>query len=318
MAYNKKYQTSKKRVDVHQIVTDKIIEAIENGIKGDNWEMPWTNRGFESGFPTNAESQNLYSGVNVPVLWTMADIGDFKTNIWATYKQWKEMDCQVKKGESSAPVVFYKSFEIGEDKRRDENDDGQRMTIKRYNVFNLEQVDGDYEAPEIEPLPDLVERIKKVDEFVKNTGAEIRHGGGKAFHSSSRKDGSNSYIQMPFPERFIPVKDSTPTENYYATLLHELTHWTKTPKRLDRKFDLEPAKMNYALEELVAELGSSMLGASLKIEHHPRENHMEYIASWLKILKSDKKAFFKAAAKAQEATSFLYKFQDIESEKQVA
>jgi antirestriction protein ArdC len=163
-------------------------------------------------------------------------------------------------------------------------------------------------------LPDLVERIKEVDKFVENTGADIRHGGVKAFHCS-KHDGSESYIQMPLPERFIPVNDSTPTENYYATLLHELTHWTKTPKRLNRKFNLTPAKRNYALEELVAEIGASMLGASLKIEQQPRENHMEYIASWLKILKSDKKAFFKAAAKAQEATTFLYKMQDIETEK---
>lgn len=315
MAYKRK-KSSAKRKDIHQLVTDKIIQAIEEGAKGSDWKMPWTNRGFETGFPANASTQNLYSGINVPVLWTFAQLDGYATNIWATYKQWKELGCQVRKGEMSAPILFYKDYKVDEEKRHDENDDGHRMAIRHYSVFNLDQVDGEYEAPGVEPLPDLVTRHKEVDLFVANSGAEIRHGGARAYYAQN-KDGTTSYIQIPKTNRFTDSDTGTATQHYYATLLHELTHWTKHPLRLNRKFDFKPAKLNYAQEELVAELGASFLSATLKIEQQPREDHAQYIASWLELLKNDKKAIFRAAAKAQEASDYLYKLQG-KSSKQAA
>ncbi len=306
MTYKKR--SSAKRTDIHQTVTDKIVTALENGIEASDWKMPWTNRGYELGFPVNAVSRNLYTGVNVPVLWTFGALDGFSTNIWATYKQWRELDCQVKKGASAAPIIFYKTYEVGEDKRRDPDDTGQRMAIRHYSVFNLDQIEGDYEPPEVEPLPDLVTRLQEVDDFVAATGADIRHGGARAYYSQ-HKDGSNDHIQMPRHERFLETGTSTQTQNYYSVLLHELTHWTKNPRRLERPFPYKVSKQNYAAEELVAELGSAFLCATLRIEQQPREDHAQYLAGWLKLLKEDKKVFFTAAARAQAASDYLYGLQ---------
>jgi antirestriction protein ArdC len=93
-------------------------------------------------------------------------------------------------------------------------------------------------------------------------------------------------------------------ESYYATLAHEATHWTRHPSRLDRDFGRKKfGDEGYAREELVAELGSAFLAADLGLE--PREDHSAYIASWLDVLRHDKRAIFSAAAHAQRAADFL-------------
>ena len=93
---------------------------------------------------------------------------------------------------------------------------------------------------------------------------------------------------------------------YYATLAHEVTHWTRHPSRLDRDFGRKRwGDEGYAMEELVAELGSAFLSADLDLALEPRDDHAAYIESWLKVLKQDKRAVFSAAAHAQRAADFL-------------
>ena len=99
-------------------------------------------------------------------------------------------------------------------------------------------------------------------------------------------------------------------EAYYATLAHELTHWTKHPKRLDRDFGRKRwGDEGYAREELVAELGAAFLCADLALTPEAGTDHAAYIQSWLKVLRNDKRAIFSAAADAQRATEFLHAFQ---------
>lgn len=100
----------------------------------------------------------------------------------------------------------------------------------------------------------------------------------------------------------------SPTEDYYSVLCHELTHWTGSKARLDRLMKARFGDACYAMEELVAELGAAFLCADLGITHTPRPDHATYIAHWLQVLKSDKKAVFTAAAKASEAVHYLAKF----------
>jgi len=96
-------------------------------------------------------------------------------------------------------------------------------------------------------------------------------------------------------------------ESFYATLAHESTHWTKHPSRLDRSFGRKSwGDEGYAQEELVAELASAFLCADLGITPEVRDDHAAYIASWLQVLKNDKRAIFSAAAHAQKAVSFLH------------
>jgi antirestriction protein ArdC len=114
---------------------------------------------------------------------------------------------------------------------------------------------------------------------------------------------------MPAWEAF---KDA---DNYYATLAHELTHWTGHRARLDREFGRERfGDEIYAMEELVAEMGAAFLCADLGVTLGPRHDHAAYIASWLKVLRNDKRAVFTAASHAQRAADFLHNLQPTPAE----
>jgi antirestriction protein ArdC len=154
--------------------------------------------------------------------------------------------------------------------------------------------------PEDLPETSLVERVSQADELVQSTGADIRHGGGRAYYRLS-----TDHIQMPDEERFKNTETSTATEGYYSTLFHELTHWTGREDRCERDLNNRFGDDAYAMEELVAELGAAFLCAELEISPQPREDHAGYIQHWMKVMKADKKAIFTAAARANEALDFL-------------
>jgi antirestriction protein ArdC len=144
-----------------------------------------------------------------------------------------------------------------------------------------------------------VPRIERAEAFFSATGATIRHGGNQAFYTMA-----DDRVQMP------PFETFQDAESYYATLAHEITHWTRHPKRLEREFGRKRwGDEGYAMEELVAELGSAFLSADLDITLEPREDHASYIAHWLKVLKDDKRAIFSAAAHAQRAADYLHALQ---------
>lgn len=289
--------------DVYTQVTNTIISAIEAGA-GD-WQMPWHR---SSVFPTNIDTGKAYRGVNVLSLWVAACAKGFGTGTWGTYRQWQKNGCQVRKGEKSSLVVFYKEIEVDDPEMGNEDGNGQRgykrLIAKASWVFNSDQVDG-YE-PEPIPEPETpVEHIEAAEAFVQGTGAIVKHGGGRAFYRPS-----DDIIQMPERERFLGSDTSTPTEAYYSTLLHELTHWTGAKKRCDREFGKRFGDQAYAMEELVAELGAAFLCADLGISVTPREDHAAYINNWLQVLKTDKRAIFTAASKAAQASDYLLKLQE--------
>jgi len=141
-----------------------------------------------------------------------------------------------------------------------------------------------------------VQRIARAEQFFTHAHADIRHGGNRAYYAFSA-----DYVQMP------PFEAFRDAEAYYATLAHEMTHWTRHPSRLDREFGRKRwGDEGYAAEELVAELGSAFLSADLGITLEPREDHAAYIANWLQVLKNDKRAIFSAAAHAERSASFLH------------
>lgn len=289
------------RTDVYETVTNAIAAAIEKGFSGETFEMPWHGM---SEIPQNASTQKAYRGINVPLLWiTQLDRG-FKSGIWATYKQWEELGAQVRKGEKSTQIIFWKQYEADQDSEAaNEEDNKIRMFVRHSAVFNADQVDG-FEIPE-NPKPAEILQIESCTNFVEQTGAIIEHG-----HDGACYQISTDKIKMPEMALFRATKHSTATENYYSTLLHELTHWSGAANRLDRfsqgKFT---EKKEYAFEELVAELGAAMLCASLGVTSSPRQDHAHYIGSWLKALGNDKRFIFSAATAAQKAVDYLYDFQ---------
>lgn len=232
------------------------------------------------------------------MLWGEAVAKGFAAPIWMTFKQAIELGGCVRKGEHGSLVVYADRIRRTEtDADTGEEAEREIPFLKGYTVFCVDQIDGLPERyyAKAEPRLDPVQRIERADAFFSATRADIRHGGNQAFYSVT-----HDYVQMP------PFESFRDAESYYATLAHECTHWTRHGKRLERDFGRKRwGDEGYAMEELVAELGSAFLSADLDLTPEPREDHAAYIASWLKVLKEDKRAIFTAASHAQRAADFL-------------
>lgn len=244
---------------------------------------------------------NFYHGVNILALWVEGQANGYSSNIWGTYRQWSERGAQVRKGAKSAHVVFYKQVAI----RADENDDEPLRPVARATpVFNADQVDNWSGSEPLTPAgAEPVDTLHDVDALICATGARIKHGGDHAFYRPS-----TDTIHMPARAAFIGSPTSSPTTAYFSTLFHELTHWTGSTNRCDRDLSTRFGSHAYAMEEMVAELGAAFLCAELGVSLEPRSDHAQYIASWLLVLKSDKRAVFTAASAASKAVNLLRNF----------
>jgi antirestriction protein ArdC len=162
--------------------------------------------------------------------------------------------------------------------------------LRTYTVFNVGQVDGlPEEAPTAAPTWSAIEAAQQL---IDTTGADIRHGGGVACYVPSQ-----DVIRMPIPGDFAYAG------GYYATLLHELAHWTSAPSRCNRQLGKRFGDDAYAAEELIAELGSAFLCAHCRIDGCLQ--HAAYLDHWLRVLRSDKRAIFTASAAAQKAADYV-------------
>jgi antirestriction protein ArdC len=289
------------RPDIYTRVADKIVAELERGVRP--WLKPW-NAEHAAGRiarPLRANGQP-YRGINILSLWMDAELKGYACPIWMTYKQAAELKGQVRKGEHGSLVVYADSITRTETNERGEETESEIPFLKGYTVFNCEQIEDlpEHFYAKPEPRPVHLRRIDAADTFAGNTHAEIRTGGNRAFYSVS-----GDYVQMP------PLDCFRDSESYYATLLHELTHWTRHEKRLAREFGRKRwGDAGYATEELVAELGAAFLCADLCITAEPRDDHASYLASWLEVLKQDKRAIFTAASHAQRAADFLHGLQE--------
>lgn len=289
------------RPDLYSRVTDAIVAELEAGVRP--WTKPWCNR--HSAGPVTRPlraSGEPYSGVNVLLLWSEAFSRGFAAPIWITFRQAVALGGHVRRGSRGTTVVYANVI-----KRTVAGDDGAESErsipfLKAYTVFNVEQVEGlpghFYAADG--PRLHQAHRIERAERFFANLGAEIRHGGDSAYYAR-RPD----YVQMP------PFECFEDAESYYATLAHECVHWTRHQSRLDRDFGR--GEHGYAREELVAEIGSAFLCADLGLELTPRSDHASYVASWLEVLKYDRRFIFSAAAHAQRACAHLHGLQRSES-----
>ena len=287
------------RTDIFQATTQKIIAAIENG--AGEYQMPWNPRqcgGSDLTMPYNPIGGYAYRGINVVSLWIGQEVEKYPTAEWATYRQWLSIGAQVRKGEKSTTTVFFKPVDTDEGQGAqtedvDSDTPRSRFIARAGHVFNAAQVDG-YAPKPIPEIPDA-ERHATADLLIRDSGASIAHGGATACYVPSRDQ-----IHLPPPGSFRGV------EAYYCVAFHELTHWTGHQSRCDRNLRNRFGSEAYAMEELIAELGSAFLCARLNITPEPRQDHAQYIESWLKALKNDNRAIFMAASKATQATEFLW------------
>ena len=280
---------------VYDAITAQIVAAIEAG--AGTCVMPWHGGIVPNSTPQNAFTEMPYHGVNVVALWAQAATKLYPSGYWASYEQWRKLGAQVKKGERGSLIIFYKKLG-GEAEPEADEADAPRIVLRHSHVFNAYQVEGwDVPAP---PYRSEVETNEQIAAFVVATKADIRHGGYTACYR--RQD---DYIAMPPPEHVRGTPTSSPTEAYYAVLLHELTHWTGAPHRLDRVKGKRFGDRDYAFEELVAELGAAFLCSAFRVVNEPRADHAAYISHWLDLLNRDNRAIFAAAALAQQAVEYL-------------
>ena len=289
------------RSDVYEKITDRIVAELERGVRP--WLKPWSTGNTEGKIVRPLRANGIpYQGINVLMLWSEAVAKGFGSPIWMTYRQAQELGAHVRKGEEGSLVVYAdKIIRMQSDSETGEQAEQAIPFMKGYTVFNTEQIEGLPEHYYLKRVPrtEIMPRIARADAFVINTGAVIRHGGNVACYNVNL-----DYVQMPVMEAF---RDS---ESFYATLAHELTHWTRHPSRLDRDFGRKRfGDEGYAMEELVAELGSAFLSAELELTPEVREDHAAYIGSWINVLKNDKRAIFTAASHAQRAADFLHGLQ---------
>jgi antirestriction protein ArdC len=284
--------------NLHKDITDRILVSLKAGALP--WRKPWSG-GIDVGaitMPRNAMTARQYSGINVLLLWSKADSCGYSDPRWLTFKQALELGGNVRKGEKGTEIVF-----VSKVARDDKRNPGETVFIpflKSYWVFNVAQCENLAKlgaAPAERPANvSRNERDATIDEFVNATGADVRHGEARAFYTPV-----GDYVNMPALASFESA------HAYYATLFHELGHWTGAEKRLHRIKGQRFGDRAYAYEELVAELASAFVCAEFGIDNH--EQNAAYLASWLKglteLLESNDRAIVSAAADASKAVEFM-------------
>lgn len=268
------------RLDVYERVTASIVASLEEGVRP--WTKPWSAGAGAPLVPVRANGEP-YRGINVLLLWGAAQDGGFVSNRWMTYKQAEAAGAQVRKGEHGSLVVYADRYVKTEQDAAGEECERAIAFMKGYTVFNVEQIDGLaddlYARPALPDAQQAPQLIAAAEAFMAATGAEIRHGGNRAFYAPGP-----DHIQMP------PLQAFNDGAAYTATKAHELVHWSGHESRLARTFGKRFGDHAYAVEELVAELGAAFLCADLGIALEPRPDHASYLANWLQVLKADKRA----------------------------
>ncbi len=273
---------------VYEMVTDRIIEQLENGIIP--WKKPWS--GTING-AYNRISNKPYSLLNQMLLSYSGE--------YATFKQWVNLGGHIKKGAKSEIVVFWKIQQIEETQEDGAKEIKTIPLLKYYNVFHISQVEG------VEPKNILKSiEIKPIEEAenIKNIYRDREHiniietVSNEAYYNPSQ-----DYIQVPCKEQYKNI------EEFYSTLFHEIVHSTGHKTRLNR-LNTDSLAMfgneTYSKEELVAEMGSAMLLNMLNIETSKTfKNSTAYIQSWLKVLKNDSRFIVSASSKAEKAVKYI-------------
>jgi len=288
--------------DICDKITASIIAELENGVLP--WVKPWA-AGNVPSLPRRHGGE-AYRGINILILWGAAQDRGYRSNVWMTFKQALEYKAAVRKGEKGTQIVFASKMVKEETDGAVEAHQRAISFLKGYTVFNADQIDG-LPARFAPPAPVLAvvqngldwERYAAPLAWFGKIPAKLSHGGGRA------------YFRPATDEVVMPPRESFTTEKrYLGTLVHELTHWTGAPARLNRTFGKRFGDNAYAVEELVAELGAAFTMAELGLTPQVREDHAPYIASWLKVLKGDSNAIVTAAAKASDALAHLCSYQD--------
>lgn len=296
------WRRSGKRVgmdmDVRRVITDRIMAMLAQGehVCRARWVQAATR-----GAPRNAGTGRSYRGVNALLLWDAAIVQGYEVPLWLTYRQAKALGAQVRKGERGVLCAqFERTGGRGDRDPHTELQDGL-LQCRPFWLFNVAQVDG-LPAKRLDPPavaaagPSAAEHgaMERVLRLVGGCNATLRHGFERAAYVPEFDE-----IRLPWPKRFASG------ENYGATLLHELVHWSGHPQRLHREFGTRFGDAACAFEALVAELGAVLLMGHCGLVGAVVEGHADPLADWLEVLRHDRSAIFTAMRFAGEACDFI-------------
>ena len=310
-------KTAAPKIDPAQAITEEIIALIEAGTVP--WQQPW----FSTGAPRRHEGTS-YKEINAFLLGLRAGVSGYGSPYWMTFRQAKALGACVRKGETSSLVVYYGTAKAKGAEDGDANPAGGRSQsgeaggeagaegggteggayrfLKSYRVFNADQIDGLDETYHPEPeegaanASDPLPRWQRFFNAIgKGAGIPTTFEGDRACYVPAL-----DRVSMPKIERF------TSAGHFYSTWWHELTHATKTEGRLGRSFGASIfGNEAYAREELVAELGTALLGRQLGFTADHLDDHAAYVGHWIRALRGDRRFLFTAATHAQRAVDWL-------------
>ena len=292
-------RSSQDRSGLYQEITDTIVAQLEAGRVP--WVQPWSasSGGAQLGLPRNAATGRAYTGINVLILWNAVCQRGFSGQRWLTFKQALAVGGCVRKGERGTTVVFADRFTPEGERERAERDGyapGAIPFLKRFTVFNVDQCDGLPDGEEGAPALRVEGAIlPEVEALIAASKADFRIGGSQAFYSPA-----HDFIQVPPPEVYFEAI------NWHRTALHEMSHWSGHPARLNRNMSGEFGSSGYGREELCAEISCAYVCAALGIV--PTVRHADYIGAWLDIIREDNRAIVRAASAASKAADFLLAF----------
>ena len=292
-------------VDVYQMVTDRVLEQIEQGIIP--WHKPWNAATLsEDALAISYTSRKPYSFLNQMLLGRNGE--------WLTFNQVKERGGNIKKGAHAGIVVFYKKIQVKKTKRvkdaeGNEFDKEVSSTIpvlKHYPVFHIDDCEGIESKIKVEEKPkeSKVQPIKRAEKIVKDY---LKAQPLLKLHND--RPSNRAYYTPMWDEITVPMLSQyKEKEEYYSTLFHEMVHSTGHSTRLNREEGMgnKFASHAYSREELVAELGSAMLCTNIRIDTEVAfKNSVAYIKGWASKLKEDTKAIVWAASRAEKAARYI-------------
>ena len=287
------------RTSLYDEITTKIISELEAGRLP--WVQPWGTAAAKAplAMPRNAATGRQYSGINVLILWGAVISHGYSGQSWVTFRQALALGGNVRKGEHGTTVVYADRF-VPDDEKKRARETGEEAAaipfLKRFTVFNSVQCENLPEDVAIvapPPPPGLIE--PQVEALIKTSGIDFRIGGDRAFYMPAR-----DYVQVPPPQAFFePI-------NWHRTALHECSHASGAPHRLNRDLSGAFGTKKYAFEELVAEISAAFCCAALGIV--PTVRHADYIGSWAEVLREDNRAIVRAASQASKAADYLLSF----------
>ena len=298
----KKATKTTEKPSIYQVVTDRIIASLEQGIIP--WEKPWQSPTVGGGsFPRNFRTGKPYRGINVFLLWA----SPFSSPFWLTFKQAQDLKGNVRKGEKGTQIVFYKQLRSRTSKdakptpdTTEDTHDRAPFVLTYYTVFNVEQCEN-LQIPTIEPTAPIAD--SDTDEACE---AIVTGWTGPALNLTAEHEGRAYYnrsrdaVHMPLRRRFVDAA------HYYSTLFHELIHSTGHESRLARTFGDRFGDELYSKEELVAETGAAFLCAIAGIANqHNDRNTTANIQNWIEKLQGDNRLIIHAAANAQKAVDLI-------------